>query len=73
MQAVDEDGTKYLRAKAEMLEELETSLPNWLRRPHWQVFLPFLWLPASVWRTCSSWYTVAGRNEAAEASCCIGA
>jgi hypothetical protein len=50
MLAVDEDGTKYLRAKAEMLEELETSLPNWLRRPHWRV-LPALTMPLSAFGT----------------------
>jgi hypothetical protein len=35
MQATDEDGTKYLKGKARLIEELEATLPDWVRQPHW--------------------------------------
>jgi hypothetical protein len=39
-QATDEDGTKYLKGKAQLIEELESTLPDWVRRPHW--YPPFV-------------------------------
>jgi hypothetical protein len=34
-QANDDDGTKYLCSKAQLIDELEASLPGWVRRPAW--------------------------------------
>ena len=39
-QATDEDGTKYLKGKAQLIEGLEATLPSWVRRPHW--YPPFV-------------------------------
>jgi hypothetical protein len=39
-QATDEDGTKYLKGKAQLIEELESTLPDWVRQPHW--YPPFV-------------------------------
>ena len=35
LQANDDDGTKYLCSKAQLIDELEASLPGWVRRPSW--------------------------------------
>lgn len=37
-QASDDDGTKFLCSKAELIDELESSMPSWLRSDDWCAF-----------------------------------
>ena len=35
LQAADVDGSKFLCSKAQIIDELESTLPNWVRQPKW--------------------------------------
>ena len=37
-QASDDDGTKFLCSKAELIDELESSIPSFMRGNNWYVF-----------------------------------
>ena len=43
----DDDGTKFLCSKAELIDELESSLPGWLKQDSWREHPPSS-VPASA-------------------------